>query len=238
MVWLLRPGLLVRDEYLGGCVGRLTRVGRGGVITVSTSVTYPPRRRFVIAHELGHFEVHGPEQNQLSLCAHADTSEQGLSCSQRMPTTEREANAFATEFLMPKALWGKRSEVKKPTLDIVQELRSEFEVSLTAATLRFVKLTPERCAVAFSTDGAVEWVATSEDFGHFIKTGLRLSKFTNAHDYFAGKECSRTSDPVPASAWLDGFRVPKDEDIYEHTCVIESLKATLSLLWIPSDAEY
>lgn len=192
-----------------------------------------PRR-----HELGHFEVHGPEQNQLSLCAHEDTKEESLSCSQRMPTTEREANAFATEFLMPKALWAKRAEVKKPTLDLVQVLRKEFEVSLTAAALRFVKFTPERCAVVFCTQGAVEWVATSEEFGHFVRSGARLSNFTNAHDYFAGKECSRTCDPVPANAWLDGFRVPKDEDIYEHTCIIESLSATLTLLWIPADAEF
>mgnify|MGYP001566217621 CR=1 FL=1 len=235
LVWVLRPKLLVRDANLQGSIGRLTRQGSAGIITVSDTVWYPPRRRFVIAHELGHFELHDETNNQLALCTEADAGEQE-DAHARMPVTEREANVFATELLMPKAIWEKRAEVRKPSVEIVRSLSDDFEVSFAAAMFRFVRLTPERCAAVWAREGRIERVASSPDFGHFIESQTKLSKFSNANDYFLGRACSKTQDLVPASAWLQ--RVGKDDDIYEQVVVIESLKSTVSLLWIPSDAEF
>src|SRR5262249_10344202 len=91
-------GVLVQDVPIAGAQGRLCRVGKKAIVSVNTSVTYRPRRRFVIAHELGHFEIH-EKKNDLALCTEADIDEMYDA------GTEREANAFAAEFLMPRTLW-------------------------------------------------------------------------------------------------------------------------------------
>jgi predicted transcriptional regulator len=125
----------------------------------------------VIAHEIGHLELHEGE-NQIALCDEAKIDEiydRG---------TEQESNAFATELLMPRALWSKRVDVAKPDLDLVSRLAEEFQVSFTAAAIRFAKLCPERCAVVFSRDGVIKWSAAGADFRHWIPWGSKLDPYS------------------------------------------------------------
>jgi hypothetical protein len=237
LLWVLRR-IIVRDVCLSGCVGRTTRVAGGAIISVSSAVDYAPRRRFIIAHEFGHCELHGAAQNQIELCDSTQTADDAQIRDLYAPSTEREANAFASEFLMPKAIWEKRCDVRKPSLDVVRSLQKEFEVSFVAAGIRFAKLAPERCAVVFAQDDKVSWVVTGNEFGYRIKRERTLSKFTIASDYFSGRRPTDVAEPVPATAWLEGFRLSGDHDLIEHCQVISSLRATLSLLWIPPDFDY
>lgn len=226
-------GALVQDIALDGAEGRLVRVGDKGTISVNTSVWYKPRRRWVVAHELGHFEMHDEEDNQLelALCDEKDINErydQG---------TEREANVFAAELLMPRSLWDKEVDVAEPSLQIVSDLSKKYDVSFTAAAIRFAKLSEERCAVVFSKDGKVKWAAYSKDFAHWVEPGRKVSKFTSAYDYSVGKRVSER-ELVPAGEWLESGRIGSDEDLVEYCRPIDSIKASLSLLWIPPDADY
>src|SRR5579862_117815 len=129
-------GALVRDVPMTGAQGRSCRVGARAIISVNDQVTYFPRRRYVIAHELGHLEIH-KKVNQLALCTDAQISELYDA------GTEREANAFASELLMPRMLWERLVDVEKPNLDVVSKLAGDFQVSFTAAAIRFAKLCPE-----------------------------------------------------------------------------------------------
>lgn len=223
-------GALVRDVLLRGAQGRLARIGSEAIIAVSTGIVYSARRRFV-AHELGHLELHKTE-NQIALCEEAKITEIYDA------GTEREANTFATELLMPAALWSKRVDVKTPRLEIVSALADEFEVSFTAAAIRFAKLCPERCCVVFSKAGVIDWFAAGPDFGHWISVGAGLDPYSLAYDYFAKGRVGAIPETVSASAWLDPTRVGKDADLVEHSRPIPALGATLSLLWIPSDREF
>lgn len=224
-------GALVHDVPMTGAQGRLARVGDKAMIAVSDAIAYGQRRRFVIAHEVGHLELHKTE-NQIALCDEAAIDEvydQG---------TEKESNAFATELLMPRSLWLKRVDVKRPDLDAVSKLADEFQVSLTAAAIRFAKLCPERCAVVFSQDGVIKWSAAGADFRHWIQWGSKLDPYSLAHDYFKKGAVGLRPETVDASAWLASDRLGKDDDLIEHSRPIPSLKAVLSLLWIPSDREF
>lgn len=230
-------GALVRDVPMKGAQGRLTRVGSSAIIAVSTSVRFPTRRRWTIAHELGHLELH-KDGNQLELCSEEVLAEQSVS-EIYDAGTEQEANAFASEFLMPASLWSKRVDVRQPTLDIVSGLANEFQVSLVAAAIRFTKLCPERCCVVFAKRGKVEWFSRSVDFRHWISPGASLDPYTLAYDYFAKSRVPpKRPEAVSASAWLTGPSVGKDDDLVEHCWLIPSLEATLSLLWISTNAEY
>jgi Zn-dependent peptidase ImmA (M78 family) len=224
-------GAIVKQGRLAGAQARLVKRGKKAVITLSEEVTYRPQQRFAIAHELGHLEAHRFE-NHIDTCTKEQITErydQG---------TEREANAFAAEFLMPRSLWDGRVDVAKPTLDVVSELADEFEVSFAGAAIRFVKLCPERCAAVFSRDGKIQWFARSDDFGHWIDKGAKLDSYTLAYDYFKKGTVGNRPETVSASAWLTSDRIDDNCDLVEHCRVIPSLGATLSLLWIPSDREF
>lgn len=229
IAWL--RGALVKDIPMSGAQGRCCRVGTEARISVNQQVKYLPRRRYIVAHELGHLEIHR-DRNQLALCTEQDIGEdydQG---------TEREANAFASELLMPRSLWEKCVDIRQPTLDIVAELADRFQVSLTAAALRFVKLCPERCAIAFAREGRVVWSALSPDFGYSIRRDNQISTYALASDYFRNGAVGSRPETVSAEAWIDSKKVGSDHDLREHCRALPSLGATLSLLWIPPDADF
>lgn len=224
-------GVLVRDATMRGSEGRLTRIGSKAIATVNNNITYQPRRRYVIAHELGHFEIH-QSQNQLALCDEEKISELYDS------GTEKEANAFASELLMPATLWTKLTDVRTPSLDIVTKLAADFQVSFTAAAIRFAKICPERCAVVFAQQSRVKWAALGPEFGHYICRDPKLDSHTLAYDYFNKGTVTHSAEEVPARAWLNSQRLGRDDALIEHCRVIPSLQATLSLLWIRPDEEF
>jgi hypothetical protein len=75
----------------------------------SEGVQWPGRRRFTIAHELGHWILHRPGQDSL-FCRRATVAENEDERRKRdagrpeLPVGEREANAFAAALLMPAPL--------------------------------------------------------------------------------------------------------------------------------------
>lgn len=222
-------GALVRDLPMTGAVGRLARFGDRAIISVSDSVTYEGRRRWTIAHELGHLRLHR-NQNQLQLVtdvAIEDHYDQGV---------EREANVFASEFLMPRKLWSRHVDVARPDLEVVRKLAADYRVSLQAAAIRFVQLCPERCALVFSTRGLIEWFALGPEFGHWIRKGMKLDPYSLAFDYFKDGRTPGRSETISASAWLSGESRYGDVELVEDCVPIPSLAATLSLLWIRPDS--
>jgi Zn-dependent peptidase ImmA (M78 family) len=233
IAWL--RGALVRDTPLVGAQGRSCRVGKRAIISVSDQIDYAPRRRYVIGHELGHLEIH-KDENQLVLCESEQISEghdNGYAAG-----TEREANAFASELLMPRALWTKRVDVRTPNLEVVSTLSNEFAVSYTAAAIRFAKLCPERCAAVFCQKNRVTWAAVGPDFGYGIRRDIKLSTYTLASDYFRKGEVGRAQETVQADAWIESRRLRDDHVLKEHCRAIPSIEATLSLLWVQPDAGF
>lgn len=224
-------GVVVRDAPMRGSQGRLTRIGAKAIATVSDKCIYVPQRRYVIAHELGHFEIH-PNKNDLALCDETKISELYDS------GTEKEANAFASELLMPTVLWTKLTDVKSPSLDIVAKLAADFQVSFTAAAIRFAKICPERCAVVFAQNSKVAWAALGPEFGHYVCRDGKLDSYTLASDYFNKGYVTQSPEEVKARAWINNTRIGRDDYLVEHCRVIPSLKATLSLLWIRPDESF
>jgi Zn-dependent peptidase ImmA (M78 family) len=47
-----------QERKLSGCLGNMVRHKQHGIITISSDLSYVPQKRFVIAHELGHWLLH------------------------------------------------------------------------------------------------------------------------------------------------------------------------------------
>lgn len=105
----------------------------------------PGRRRFTIAHEIGHFVLHVSDSPKALYDRPADIREiDEQPAGGELPELgrrEREANAFARELLMPEPLV---SEQAHATGFNLPALASRFEVSVPAMRLRLrlLKLLP------------------------------------------------------------------------------------------------
>lgn len=109
-------GLLVRDiEDLSRAPGAPT-LGHGqtlsglllptrGEIWVNAQEArqWPPRRRFTVAHELGHWRLHRGADTSAAFCRSGSIVSE-TQTREPLPPGEDEANAFAAAFLMPARL--------------------------------------------------------------------------------------------------------------------------------------
>ena len=113
-------GLLVRDvEDMraapgapplaeGQALSGLLLPARGEIwVNAEEARIWPPRRRFTIGHELGHWVMHREPGQQSLFCRHAEVDEQERD---RSGEIEREANAFAAALTMPAHLLRKHYE--------------------------------------------------------------------------------------------------------------------------------
>jgi len=220
IAWMF--GARVERGDLPGAHARLARIGDRAVIRLSSRVADPGAERFSIAHEIGHIVLGHDTPASDAVCEPTP----------RADTREAEANAFASELLMPEVLVRRRCEVSPVSFEVVRELARDYQVSLLAASLRFVELTSERCALVFAKQRRVVWVARSKSFGAFIPAGMALDQSSVAIDFFTKGSLYDGCQPVPADSWLEQSGAG-DVEIMEDTATIPEMNAVMALLWIP-----
>lgn len=112
--------------------------------TIVVNLRHPPaRRRFTIAHEIGHYQLHRRSEDIPVFIDHAvyhrKESAEGVD-----HLMEMQANAYAAGLLMPEALLDRYLE-QHPILDLekpadIKTLAEEFEVSRPAMEFRLINL--------------------------------------------------------------------------------------------------
>ena len=117
-------------------------LGKKPAVVVVNSLHSSTRKRFTIAHELGHYILHRRKKDALPVFI--DKSEVYFRSNAHEKNDydslkEMEANAFAAEILMPKQLL--KAYIEENGLDIskkagIQALAQEFEVSQQAMEYR------------------------------------------------------------------------------------------------------
>ena len=148
-------------EGIEGCLQTDALKSEGQIIVRAGN--HPGRRRFTIAHELGHFlnERHRPMGDHGFACTAQDMrSPIGEGIRQRQ---EREANAFAIEALTPRRLLGRHLK-RSADLEHALAIAERFDVSRAAAVRRCVALHEAVLAVLFTRHGEVLYLDKSETF--------------------------------------------------------------------------
>jgi len=231
IAWSL--GIAVREADIHGCDGRLMRQGGRGIISIKASILETGKKRFTIAHEIGHFDLHDG-QSQLEICSDPGA----LSSYLRDSLEEKEANAFAIEFLLPESMVKPMCHSLRPDFDSISKIAKEFNVTFTAAALRFVELTSERCALVFSHDSRVSWAKRSPSFGHFLERETRLSEDSHAIDFFQGTTPPKQMTRVFAEAWFKAWPgIIQEAQMYEQSLAMEHYRSVLTLLWLDNEIE-
>ena len=217
-------GIAISEIALDGIDGCLMRCGKKGKIIVNASVPQEGRKNFTIAHELGHWHLH-PHLNQNWLCSADDIG------GYKGSAPELEANAFASELLMPTSLLKERLKYASPTIRESAKISADCGTTLTAAALRLVELIEVPALAILSSDNIVRWFAKNDKADErFIQRGQQIGDDALAWNCLTDIADVGEPEEVDSSAWFpDDFRCERLET-YEQSVVLGSYNVVLSLL--------
>lgn len=206
----------VNSEY----EGVLIKESSGGTILLDGKTGDFNRRRFTIAHLLGHFIIPW-HMKSVFYCRRFDSS-----TLKTEDTMEMEANRFASALLMPGIHLEKDLFKKRPTLEQLESLaHKKYEVSLFALANRLIEFTGNRHALINSENNKIKKV-----FQGNRPVVESLHPGTFAAGFFANPPTEKTalSGYVLASYWLSDASF--EEKIYEESMYNPKYKAVLTLL--------
>jgi len=221
-------GLRVRDVPAKGFDGVLirSRNGQKGIIAVNGSIREYARKRFTIAHEIGHFII--PHHRLLGNVCEEGTIE---SFDSRLNRAEVEANEFAAELLLPTAILKTRFNLNEFSLHQIAAVAAESSTSLTATMRSFLEMTALPCALVWSVANQAQWCARSDSFKFFLPLTELPSEASFAARIFKGQAFSSEFVPVPANAWLDNSTAERVPVLLEHSIPLPNYTAVLTMLW-------
>lgn len=156
----------------------------------------PERRRFTIAHELGHFILHRGQRQSFNC-----DKESVYSGIDTIRVIEREADDFASNLLMPGDLLREWISNQRIDLHVLSAIAKRFQVSFEALCIRFIKFTPQRAILVYWDNGYVkyEWRSSTA-----VKTRARIRRNDDPAEPPPG---TLAADANIAQEW-DGAEIP------------------------------
>jgi Zn-dependent peptidase ImmA (M78 family) len=219
-------GAYVFEAELQGAEARLVRKGTHGIIRLKKGIPELGRKRFAIAHEIGHWELH-KDQPPLSICTADDVNDFGKL------SREVEANAFAGSLLMPTQLMSPKCWEATPDLEMVCNLSTEFGTTVTATAVRFVEECRQTCVAVFSQDRKVKWWRARGGDRVWLQAGYSVDERSSAWEPSGRAEMEQ----VDTDAWFPDWKDWRAQDVYEQSMVLGRYGTVLTLLWVVDPVE-
>jgi hypothetical protein len=221
-------GVTVIEAPLDSAEARLLRKGTRGLIRLRSGIPERGRKRFAVAHELGHWLMH-EKISQILACTNQD-----IYSTYKASAPELEASAFGAELLMPERLFQVSMRGSEFTLATIRKLADEFDTSLTATAIRFVELCDECCALVVSEAGKVRWWRRSREFrGQFwLAPGAELPAQSAAAILTRAGPPERPME-IPIETWLTNSEDSIATTVVEEVFRMERYGQVLSFLRIP-----
>lgn len=232
-------GATLIEEKLPSSDGKIIRGNSKTLIKVNSNIQFEERKRFTVAHEIGHFllhdkldlEIHDETPNTLNWFNNAEQqAKKGIQ--------EWEANDFASELLMPEDIIRKAVFKKKFSPDLVKELSERFKTSLTSIIYRLLSLNIYPLFVVFINNGQVKYWSKSDDYWIKIKEITKLSppEDSVAQEYidakydflYSGKDKAQS---IYKSTWFELKDDEDDSDFFEYCIPYKQLKTIISVVW-------
>lgn len=214
-------GVRVKTAPLDGAEAWLLRRCNKGLIRVRAGLPELGRYRFAVAHELGHWSYHSG-QSQAWVC-----SSQDIHAYWGSPA-EIEANAFASELLMPKKLLGPRLQGAHLTIEFLRDLASKFNTTLTAAAVRVADETKDDCCVVFSEKNVVRWWRASQTSDFRLPSKFPVSNESWAFDCMREPGRTTGTKQVESSVWITQRH--RDAEVWEELVLLGEYGTVLTLL--------
>jgi Zn-dependent peptidase ImmA (M78 family) len=192
-------GVTVKYRPLKGCEARIVGYDNKAVISIHTEGT-PTRKRYSLAHELGHWEHH---RGQSVICRTDDIYGKNAAS-----IIERVANRYAADLLMPGYLFDPFSQdLKALNTSTVIKVSEKFFVSKHAAAIRLVERSTQAVMLVCHVPNGRKSFSKSPTAPSSWALHSNLDPRSSAMEILFG---NRADDPQPrkvaADAWFDGRR--------------------------------
>lgn len=188
------PITMIRGDTLPGFEGALVPAPsgqKGWGILYNSAISSKGRINFTLAHEFGHYLLHRIDYPKGFHCSGEDMA----SWESEYGQMEQQANLFAAALLMP--LDDFRAQIRpecRPGLDELGACADRYEVSLIAATLRWLQFTQRRSVLVISKDGFILWARSSE---RALKSGLYYKTRNQPPIEISGSSLAAQRNVVP-----------------------------------------
>ena len=222
------PITKVFGHDISGVEGMLKRStdGKNWFVLYDKTIESQGRINFTLSHELGHYLLHRSQQDSFecgqTLMLDYDSPESKL--------REKEANIFASYLLMPIDDYKNQINKQAFSLDLISHCADRYDVSFTAAALKWVEFTEETAIVVMARDDFILWSYPSPSAR---KLGIYYSKGTpvpedSVSQLHLGSIFSNTNTPMPVGVWH-----PKYESV-ESIIVSDKYEMAIFLVRFPS----
>lgn len=224
------PIIKIKGENLPSFDGALFKAPsgkKGWGILYNDAIESTGRINYTIAHEFGHYLLHRKNYPDGIKCGEQDLVRWDSEYGQ----IEHQANVFATNLLMP--LDDYRLQIipdTKVELDMISQCADRYEVSLIAATLRWIDYTERRAVIVVSRDGFILWARSSKAAfrsGIYFKTSSRPPIAVPTNSLASGlltTNNQRVGINMPAGIWF------KEESCEEIVVFSEQYDFVISVL--------
>lgn len=197
-------GAEVRYAALESCEARIIGYGGRAIITVDPRRDRR-RKRYSVAHELGHWHYH---RGRSSICR----SEEIGSAASSMAHPERVADGYAADLLLPRFLFEPAANAHRhATFKAVDELAALFDTSRTATALRLVDFGPEPAMLICHSASGRRWFKRGRHVPDRWFPRDELDPESNAFEAVHGGGDRPQPLLIGADAWFDR----RDAEQYE-----------------------
>ncbi len=216
--------VVYQESPLEGCLGMTLLIpgGAKGVI-VSSNIVEPGKVNFTAAHELGHLTIPS-HANGTFRC---DETALNMFGKKNNPQ-EVEANQFAAEWLLPKNVFREKIKNKEPGFDLIHDLCSTFDTTITATVTRLVELSDHRLMLVVSVNNQINYFRKSEGFPYFLSMGATPKSYVR--EVAKGKLVQEDYLATDSDFWFNG-RQPESREVYEWSIKLGDYPTVLTLLW-------
>ncbi len=228
----LVQGQTMSKKFEGMLMPSPHKKGEWGIF-YNDAISSKGRQNYTLGHELGHYLLHRHKSPEGVQC----TSRDMLDWKSEYAQMEAQANTFSSFLLMPLDDFRVQVNGLKGSMELMQHLSDRYDVSITAAILKWLSITDQRAMIVIGKDGFIDWSRSSD-------------KLFASRVFFKGRQETIELPPQSLAARQDmlidsveGVKHPKNvwndkEEVHEMTIFSDYHDMTISLLIYPKHAPY
>lgn len=224
-------GATLVEKSLKNSEGRIVFGKNSAIITINSDIPYEGKKRFVTAHELGHFEMH---RNVITVHNDTDATLEFFKNGHQ----ETEANEFASELLMPEHLFKKECASKKFSPDLLRQLSDRFKTSITSVAYKYFELGSHPICLFYSHNNKVLYWKRPDNYPHFINDRTKLTPPDDsvATEFFEKRKIyskEQSKQPIWKSTWFELKNWENDNNykFFEYCIITPIYNTVLSIVW-------
>lgn len=230
-------GITLIERPLENCDGRIIFGKTKTLVELNSEIEFEEKKRFTLAHEIGHFILH--KNIELHNDNEGTTSWFNKKESQaKEGKQESEANEFASELLMPAALFSDKIKGKVFSPDLLRSLSQYFKTSITSVIFKYFELGNHPICIFHMYNNKVKYWKRLDNYPHFIIDRTRLSppEDSIAAEFFDNGKIypsTHSKRPIWKSTWFD-VKEWENENHYkffEYCFINKKYNTVLSVVW-------